>query len=87
MFERACSSVNEPRAAHEQSVQRRPAACGLSPTKRRLRVPKGVALHHEDVPRKERFQLGAIPVTDVRRTLLDCVSSHVSLEFIEADRA
>jgi hypothetical protein len=61
MVERACSSVNEPRAAHEQS--------------------------HEDVPRKERFQLGAIPVTDVRRTLLDCVSSHVSLELIEADRA
>jgi len=36
------------------------------------------------VPKKERLQLGAIPVTGVRRTLLDCVNSHVSLEFIEA---
>lgn len=38
----------------------------------------------EDVPKKERIQLGAIPVTSVRRTLLDCVSSYVSLELIEA---
>ena len=34
--------------------------------------------------KKERVQLGTIPVTDVRRTLMDCASSHVSLEFIEA---
>jgi len=52
--------------------------------KRRVHVPKGVVLYHEDVPKKERLQLGAIPVTGVRRTLLDCVNSHVSLEFIEA---
>jgi len=51
---------------------------------RRLRVPKGVVVYHEDVAKKERVQLGSIPVTTVRRTLLDCVSSHVSLEFIEA---
>ncbi len=47
--------------------------------KRRLRVPKGVVLYHDDVPKKERVELGAIPVTNVRRTLMDlreraCVS-------------
>lgn len=52
--------------------------------KRRVRVPKGVFLYHEDVPKKEQLQLGAIPVTSVHRTLLDCASSHVPLEFIEA---
>ncbi len=52
--------------------------------KRRLRVPKGVLLHHGDVPKRERVELGAIPVTNVRRTLLDCVAAEVSPEFIEA---
>ncbi len=52
--------------------------------KRRLRVPKGVLLHHGDVPKRERVELGAIPVTNVRRTLLDCVAAQVSPEFIEA---
>ncbi len=55
-----------------------------SSAKRRLRVPKGVVLYHEDVPKKERVQVGAIPVTNVRRTLIDCARAHVSLEFIEA---
>jgi len=52
--------------------------------KRRLRVPKGVVIYHDDVPKKERIELGAIPVTSARRTLLDCATAHVSLEFIEA---
>ena len=52
--------------------------------KRRLRVPKGVLLHHGDVLKKERVELGAVPVTNVLRTLLDCVEAHVSSEFIEA---
>jgi hypothetical protein len=47
-------------------------------------VPKGVVVYHYDVPKKERVELGAIPVTNVRRTLMDCASAHVSLEFIEA---
>ena len=29
--------------------------------KRCVRVPKGVVLYHEDVPKKERLQLGANP--------------------------
>ena len=40
--------------------------------------------YHGDVSKKERVQLGAIPVTGVRRTLLDCASSLVTLELIEA---
>ena len=51
--------------------------------KRRLHVPKGVLLHHDDVSRKERVDIGAVPVTSVRRTLLDCTSAHVSPELIE----
>lgn len=52
--------------------------------KRRLRVPKGVLLHHDDVPKKERVELGAVPVTNVLRTLNDCSAAHVSPELIEA---
>jgi len=52
--------------------------------KRRLRVPKGVLLHHHDVPKGDRVELGAIPVTSVLRTLTDCADVHVSPELIEA---
>ncbi|MBI5535606.1 MAG: type IV toxin-antitoxin system AbiEi family antitoxin domain-containing protein [Deltaproteobacteria bacterium] len=52
--------------------------------KRRLRVPKGVVLHHGDVPKAERAEMGAVPVTSVLRTLCDCVDAHVSPEFIDA---
>jgi predicted transcriptional regulator of viral defense system len=51
---------------------------------RRLRVPKGVLLHHSYVPKKERVEFGALPVTNVLRTLLDCVEARVSPAFIEA---
>ena len=51
--------------------------------KRRLRVPKGVLLHHGDVPKRERVEVGAVPVTNVLRTLLDCVDAHVSPELVE----
>ena len=53
-------------------------------TKRRLRVPKGVVVHHGDVTRKDRVEIGAVPVTNARRTLLDCVDAHVSPELVEA---
>ena len=52
--------------------------------KRRLRVPKGVLLRHADVPKSERVDIGAIPVTSVRRTLCDCVDAHVSPELLAA---
>jgi predicted transcriptional regulator of viral defense system len=53
-------------------------------TKRRLRVPKGVVVHHGDVPTNDRVEMGSVPVTNARRTLLDCVDAHVSPELIEA---
>jgi predicted transcriptional regulator of viral defense system len=53
-------------------------------SKRRLRVPKGVLLHFADVPKGDRVDIGPVPVTNVRRTLLDCVDVHVSPELIEA---
>jgi predicted transcriptional regulator of viral defense system len=52
--------------------------------KRRFRVPKGVILHHADVPKSERVEVGAIPATIVFRTLLDCVDAHVSPELLDA---
>ena len=52
--------------------------------KRRLRVPKGVLLHHDDVPRTERVEIGAVPATHVRRTLSDCAGAGVSPELVEA---
>lgn len=52
--------------------------------KRRLRVPKGVLVHHADVPKRELVELGAVPVTNVLRTLLDCADAHVSPELIDA---
>jgi predicted transcriptional regulator of viral defense system len=53
-------------------------------TKRRLRVPKGVVVYHGDVAKGDRVEIGAVPVTNARRTLLDCVDAHVSPELIEA---
>ena len=42
---------------------------------RRLRVPKGLALHYADVPTGERTWMSAVPVTTARRTLTDCAHS------------
>jgi len=52
-------------------------------SKRRLRVPKGVVLHYADVPNDERAAVGAVPITNARRTLIDCVEAHVSPELVE----
>lgn len=38
---------------------------------RRLRVPKGVVVHHADIEKRDRAWFGAIPVTSPRRTLED----------------
>lgn len=51
--------------------------------RRRLRVPKGVVLHHADVPNDDRTWIGPVPVTSPRRTLADCVASNVSPETLE----
>lgn len=53
-------------------------------SRRRLRVPEDVIIHHAQVTKNDRVEIGAIPVTSVRRTLLDCIDAHVSPELIEA---
>lgn len=52
--------------------------------RRRLRVPHGVLIHHADVARNERVEIGPVPVTNALRTILDCIEAHVSPELIEA---
>jgi predicted transcriptional regulator of viral defense system len=52
--------------------------------KRRLRLPKGVLVHFADVPKSDRADVGLLPITNVLRTLLDCVDAHVSPELVEA---
>lgn len=52
--------------------------------KRRLRVPAGVTIHHEDVAKSERVEIGAVPVTTPFRTLCDCVAAHVSPDLVDA---
>lgn len=49
---------------------------------RRLRVPKGLALHYADVPDKERTWVGAVPVTSTRRTLVDSASSGLTPDLL-----
>lgn len=49
---------------------------------RRLRVPKGVALHHADIDAADRTWLGAVPVTAVPRTLVDCADVRVAPELV-----
>ena len=53
-------------------------------SKRRLRVPKDVFIHHADVPKSERVEVGSVPVTRPLRTIFDCIAVHVSPELIDA---
>jgi len=41
-------------------------------SKRRLRVPPGVVLHHAEVPPEDRGWFSSVPTTNPRRTLNDC---------------
>lgn len=45
--------------------------------RRRLRVPQGVVLHHDDLADDERTWAGAVPVTSATRTVLDCAADRV----------
>jgi predicted transcriptional regulator of viral defense system len=44
---------------------------------RRLRIPRGLVLHHADVPENERTWAGSVRVTTAGRTLVDCARSKV----------
>lgn len=50
--------------------------------RRRLRVPRGVVLHHADIEATRRIWIGPVPVTDPEHTLADCVSDRVSPELV-----
>ena len=50
--------------------------------RRRLRVPKSVALHHADIDAADRTWLGTVPVTAVPRTLVDCAEARVAPELV-----
>jgi predicted transcriptional regulator of viral defense system len=54
----------------------------ISWARRRLRVPEGVALHYADVETADRAWFGAIPITAVARTLVDCADSRVAPELV-----
>lgn len=49
---------------------------------RRLRVPRGVVLHHGDIAREERTWVGPVPVTAPRRTLADCIAAGVAPDLV-----
>ncbi len=55
----------------------------LSWSRRRLRPPKGVVLHYADLDEGTWAWLGAIPVATPLRSVLDCMSDHVSREFVD----
>lgn len=51
--------------------------------RRRFRVPPGVMLHHADVPPEDRSWFGAVPTTNVRRSLNDCARAGLSPELVQ----
>jgi predicted transcriptional regulator of viral defense system len=51
-------------------------------SRRRFRVPRGVVLHHAELPKKERAWFGPVPATSPRRTLSDCARESLSPEIL-----
>lgn len=49
---------------------------------RRLRVPRGVVVHHDDVAAEDRAWFGPVPITSPRRTLADCAREQLSPELL-----
>jgi predicted transcriptional regulator of viral defense system len=50
--------------------------------RRRLRVPRGVVIHHGEVLKKDRTWFGPLPATSAQRTLADCARSALSPELL-----
>ncbi|MCU0661758.1 MAG: type IV toxin-antitoxin system AbiEi family antitoxin domain-containing protein [Myxococcota bacterium] len=50
--------------------------------RRRFRVPPEVVLHHGDIPPEDRAWFGAVPMTNPRRTLIDCARGDLSPELL-----
>jgi len=51
--------------------------------RRRLRVPTGLVLHFADIGDGDRSSFDAVPVTRPRRTLMDCIETHVEPRLVE----
>jgi len=51
-------------------------------SKRRLRVPPGVVLHHAEVPPEDRGWFSSVPTTNPRRTLNDCARAALSADLL-----
>jgi predicted transcriptional regulator of viral defense system len=52
-------------------------------SRRRLRVPRGVVLHHADVPKTDRAWVGSIPVTAPLRTIADSAAGGVAPDLVQ----
>lgn len=50
--------------------------------KRSDRIPEGMILHYGEVPAADRGWVGAVPVTNVRRTLNDCAVGHLAPDLL-----
>ena len=50
---------------------------------RRLRIPTNVAVAYADVPVGDIVQRGPVPVTSALRTLRDCITAHVTPEWLQ----
>jgi predicted transcriptional regulator of viral defense system len=51
--------------------------------RRVVRIPSDVVVHYDDLLSSERGWVGALPVTTVRRTLLDCLHGSLAPELVE----
>jgi predicted transcriptional regulator of viral defense system len=49
---------------------------------RKLKVPPNLALHHAEVPSKDRTWFGEVPITCIKRTLNDCANDGLSPELL-----
>ncbi len=50
---------------------------------RRLRVPKGVVLYHANIPKTDTSWVGVVPVTAPRRTIEDCIETHIAPDLVK----
>jgi predicted transcriptional regulator of viral defense system len=51
--------------------------------RRRMKYPRGLRPHFDDVREDERAWLGAVPVTSPLRTVVDCYADHVQPDLVE----
>lgn len=51
--------------------------------RRRLKVPKVLALHYDDVPEHQRTWVGPVQATTPRRTIIDCARDHLEPDLLQ----